>query len=150
MLRNVTYDRSQRVYEIFGRNGDTVVTVPAVKSKGKKAALQFAVLVENFELHQIVVGWVRDYPALASRAWRAAELVINGDVLPPFESQWVATVVSQSNPYGDYNLRLVDGALHCECEDFLSFAAPMIGASMQPLCKHACAVLFSQQLGLID
>ena len=144
-VKPVVYDRSQRAYNVYcPKTGELVDTFPSGR-EGKRAAFQMSVQLQNPQLHTLATQWCEMYPELQARVWRAAEIVLDDGVLPAFSMQHLAVISSQNSAHGEYNVAMRDQMLQCDCEDFVSFSAPMIGENSQLLCKHLLAyVLFTQ------
>ena len=145
-VKSVIYDRSQRVYNVYDvHTGELADTFPSGRD-GKRAAFRLSVQLQNPKLHNIAIEWQTMYPELQSRIWRAVEIVLADGVLPSFSMQHLAVINSQNSAYGEYNIAMRDEMLQCDCEDFISFSAPMIGDKSQPLCKHLLAYIIFTQL----
>lgn len=142
----VSYDRSERVYNVFDpHSGELADTFPR-GINGKRAAFQLAVKLRKPQLHQLATDWIAQSPELESRIWKACQIVLDNHVLPAFSMQHLAVVKSQSSVFGDYNIAMRDQMLQCECPDFESFAAPMVGENMQPMCKHLIAYVMHAKI----
>lgn len=141
----INYDRSERLYHVYDpSSGELISSFPSGRD-GKRAAFRLSVDLQSPKLHELACEWEAQYPELQSRIWKAVEIVLGKGVLPAFSMQHLAVVTSQSSMFGDYNIAMRDQMLQCDCEDFLSFAAPMIGDNAQPMCKHLIAyVLFTR------
>lgn len=138
MLANVIYNRAARCYEVA--SGDQTLTFPAGVD-GRREAFQTAVALENPALHRLAVQMASDHPQLASRIWRAAEIVLSGGVAA---QNGVFVVPSQSSEYGAYTVQMgADGLQTCDCEDFQGATAVYIEGSDQPFCKHILAAQFT-------
>lgn len=140
MLANVNYNRSDRCYEVEA-DGE-LLTFPAGVN-GRREAFQTAVHLENPALHELASQMASDHPQLASRIWRAVEIVLGDGVV--FSEDSLALVASQSSEYGDYAVQLVDGLYACDCEDFQGATAVYMAGSDQPHCKH----ILAYQLALV-
>jgi hypothetical protein len=139
MLANVTYDRTNRRYEVA--NGETVLTFPAGVD-GRREAFKAAVELENPALYRLAAEMANDHPQLASRIWRAAEIHLTGRAV--IQDSGVILVPSQSSEYGDYTVQTADRGLHtCDCQDFQGGTAVYIKDNDQPFCKHIIAYHFA-------
>lgn len=139
MLANVIYNRSDRRYEVA--SGNETLTFPAGVD-GRREAFQAAVQVENPDLHDLASKMADDHPQLASRIWRAVEIVLTDGVT---FTNGIGLVVSQSSEYGDYTVQFVDGLYTCDCQDFQGATAVYMEGSEQPYCKH----ILAYQLALV-
>lgn len=137
MLANVIYNRSDRRYEVA--TDDNVLTFPAGVN-GRRAAFQTAVQMENAALHGLASQMANDHPQLASRIWRACEIVLTGEVIL---KDGIAIVPSQSSEFGGYTVQTVDGLQTCDCEDFKGATAVYIEGNNQPFCKHILSAQFA-------
>ena len=105
MLANVIYNRSDRRYEVATH--DDVLTFPAGVD-GRRAAFQTAVELENPALHGLASQMASDHPQLASRIWRAVEIVLTDGVTL---QDGIGLVASQSSEYGDYTVQMGVGLM---------------------------------------
>ncbi len=137
MLANVNYNRAARRYEVA--TDDNVLTFPAGVD-GRRAAFQTAVQMENPALHGLAAQMASDHPQLASRIWRAVEIVLTSGVTL---QDGIGLVASQSSEYGDYTVQMVDGLMTCDCEDFQGATAVYMADGEQPYCKHLLAYQFA-------
>ena len=137
MLANVIYNRANRRYEVA--TDDNVLTFPAGVD-GRRAAFQTAVQMENPALHGLASQMASDHPQLASRIWRAVEIVLTDGVTL---QDGIGLVASQSSEYGDYTVQAVDGLMTCDCEDFQGATAVYMQNGEQPYCKHLLAYQFA-------
>jgi hypothetical protein len=140
MLTNVTYNRSERRYEV-DCDGRLLTFSPGVD--GRQAAFRAGVEAQNPALYELAAKMVIDNPAIASRVWRACQIVLEGGVNLNVSGTAVATVASQSSAYGDYVLQASDGLIACDCEDFAGGTAVYTEGSEQPYCKHILAFQFA-------
>lgn len=138
MLANVIYNRTNRRYEVA--TDDDVLTFPAGVD-GRRAAFQTAVQMENAALHGLAAQMATDHPQLASRIWRAVEIVLTDGVT--MQDNGMGLVASQSSEYGDYTVQMVDGLMTCDCEDFQGATAVYMQDGEQPFCKHLLAYQFA-------
>lgn len=137
MLANVTYDRTNRRYEVI--DGDETLTFPAGVN-GRREAFQTAVQLLNPTLYGLAANMAADHPQLASRIWRAAEIVL---MLGVTIKDGLAIVPSQSSEYGDYTVQTIDGLMTCDCQDFQGATAVYMKDNDQPFCKHILAYQFA-------
>ena len=137
MLATVTYDRKQKVYRVEDE------TFPAGRN-GRRDAFRYAVHATSPRLFRFVSEMSQKYPTLESRAWRAAEIVLNDGVC--LNNGQPATVASQSSEYGDYLIHNIAGALACDCLDFQGGTAVYISTHDQPYCKHILAYQLALRL----
>lgn len=137
MLANVNYNRAARCYEVA--NGDQTLTFPA-GTDGRREAFQTAVQLENPTLYRMVAEMASNHPQLASRIWRAAEIVLMDGVT--FQDG-IGLVASQSSEYGDYTVQFIDGLYACDCQDFQGATAVYMEGNEQPFCKHILAYHFA-------
>lgn len=137
MLASVIYNRSERCYEL--ENEGEVLTFPAGVN-GRQQAFQTAVQLENSALYELAAQMASDHPQLASRVWRACEIVLTGEVIL---KDGLAIVPSQSSEFGGYTVQMVDGLQTCDCEDFRGGTAVYIEGNEQPFCKHILAAQFA-------
>lgn len=135
MLSNVIFNRSTRQYEVdcAGR----IVTFGAGVN-GRQSAFREGVKAQNPALYAVASQMAAQDPAIASRVWRACEIVLAGGIGLD-AGQALATVASQSSAYGDYVLQLADGLIICDCEDFTGGTAVYTEGNEQPFCKHILA-----------
>jgi len=138
MLPNVTYNRSQREYTVIDPQGEIIATHPAGRD-GRQAAFQDAVKAQNIRLYRQAAALSDAHPQLASRIWRACEIMLSGEIICPDSGNVLAIVPSQSSEYGGYNIVNVAGLLACDCEDFQGGTAVYTDADEQPRCKHILA-----------
>jgi hypothetical protein len=143
MISNLTYNRSKKVYEV-ARENETVEFPAGID--GKRKAFQLAVYSQNPRLYRFVSELAGKYPLLASRAWKSAEIVLNGGVLRINDNGVLAMVASQSSEFGDHNLTAVDGLIMCDCIDYTGQTAPFIGGNFQRACKHYLAYQLALRL----
>ena len=136
MLANVNYDRTNRRYEVS--NGDQTLTFPAGVD-GRREAFQTAVQLEHPALYRLASEMASDHRQLASRIWRACEIVLTHEVIIKDD---LAIVPSQSSEYGDYTVQTIDGLMTCDCQDFKGGTAVYMEGSDQPFCKHILAYQF--------
>lgn len=137
MLANVIYNRTARRYEVA--NGDQTLTFPAGVD-GRREAFQTAVQVEDPALYRLAADMAADHPQLASRIWRAAEIVLMEGVT---FKDGIGLVASQSSEYGDYTVQFADGLYTCDCQDFQGATAVYMEGNEQPYCKHILAYHFA-------
>ena len=142
MLNEITYNRSTRRYEIDGFDE----TFPAGK-EGKREAFQTAVYLASPELFRMAKDVSEKYPSLASRAWKATEIIITGAVLRPSDCPNIVALVESSDEYGDHTISAVGGDLACSCVDWTGGTAPYTNEDLQSRCAHILAFEFGQRLG---
>ncbi len=145
MLPNVSYNRSERCYQVVNPDTGEIAEFPAGRD-GRQAAFKLAVATENNRLYRMALAKVDAAPLLESRVWRACELVLTNGVtllgaseMPPA----VATVAS-SNEYGDYIVSQMIGQWVCECEDWRGGMCPADDTG--PRCKHTLAAEWAAEL----
>jgi len=109
--------------------------------------MRCAVQFKSPRLYRIVTELVQRYPLLESRAWRAAELALNGAV-KPMDGDGVLAAVTGSDEYGDYLVRSRNGLIQCDCLDYADGNAPYIGPTAQRFCKHILATQFVRRLAV--
>lgn len=131
-MLDIPFNRSTRKYEVA--HGDALVEFPAGLA-GKRNAFKMTIYAASRRLYRLVDDLAKKHPALESRAWKAAEIVIEEGVNRQVDGA-LAIVASQSSEYGDYLIQEVDGLLACDCVDFTGHTAPFVGHSFQRLCKH--------------
>lgn len=139
MLSNVIYNRSERRYEV---DCDGRLLTFGAGVDGRQAAFKAGIEAQNAALHDVAASMAAQHPVLASRVWRACEIVLAGGVNLDAGSA-LATVASQSSAYGDYVLHLSGGLIACDCEDFTGSTAVYMEGSEQPFCKHILAYQFA-------
>jgi len=144
MLPNVSYQRDERQYRVLDPDTGEIESFPAGQL-GRRDAMRRAVNFSHPRLYQIVTDMVKRWPQLEARAWRAANLVINGKVKNADDDEALASVTS-SNEYGDYLVKARGGLIICDCLDYMEGGAPLIGESGQRLCKHILATQFTLRL----
>ena len=143
MLSNLQFERASQQYRVLDPQTGEAEYFPKGYS-GRREAMRRAVYYQNERLHRIVIELVRRHHKVESRAWRAAELMLNGGVKQA-EGKALASVTS-SSAYGDYLITANSGLLVCDCIDYMDGNAPYIGKSGQRLCKHILALQFSRRL----
>lgn len=146
MLSNVTYQRDERLYQVMDPESGVIETFPS-GNQGRRDAMRCAVQFQSPRLYRIVTELVQRYPVLESRAWRAAELALNGSVKSVDEDGLLATVTG-SDEYGDYLVKSRNGFIQCDCIDFTDGNAPYVGPTAQRFCKHILAVQFTRRLAV--
>lgn len=144
MLPNVSYEREVRQYQVLDPGTGEIESFPAGQI-GRRDAMHRAVYFSQPRLHNIVTEMVKRWPQLEARAWRAANLVIRGEVKRATDDEALANVTS-SNEYGDYLVKTRDGLIICDCLDYMEGGAPFISDSGQRLCKHILATQFTLRL----
>ena len=142
MLPTIEYNRSKRCYEIDGFEE----TFPAGKD-GKREAFQTAVYLASPELFRMAKDVSEKYPSLASRAWKATEIIITGAILQPSDCPNIVALVDGNDEYGDYTISAVGEDLACSCLDWTGGTAPYTGDDLQPRCSHILAFEFSLKMG---
>ncbi|HET6446900.1 MAG TPA: hypothetical protein VFI27_20225 [candidate division Zixibacteria bacterium] len=143
MLSNVQYERSIKQYQVTNPITGDIEYFPNGNA-GKRIAMRRAVFFQDPRLHRFVVDLVERYPQVESRAWRAAELLLQGGVKNS-EGEALA-IVASSTAYGDYLITARTGQIVCDCLDYMDGNAPYIGQSGQRLCKHILALQFTRRL----
>lgn len=146
MLSNLLYQRDERQYQVIDPETGAVEHFPS-GNQGRRDALRCAIHFQSPRLFRIVTDLVRRYPLLESRAWRAAELVLNGAVKSVNKDGVLATVTG-SNEYGDYLVKGRNGYIQCDCIDYADGNAPYIGPTAQRFCKHILATQFARRLAI--
>lgn len=142
MLADVlSYNRSGRKWEVV--TGEKTVEFPAGDT-GKQQAFRLAIFVKDPAVYALASQMAKDNPALESRAWRAAELVIEGKV--KMDVFGLLAQVEGSDAAGAYNITAVEGEIACDCQDWTGFTAPYL-SSGQRVCKHILAFFFMGQGG---
>lgn len=142
MLADVlTYNRSGRKWEVV--TGENTVEFPAGET-GKRQAYRLAIFVSDPAVYALASQMAKENPALESRAWRAAELLIEGKVRADVPG--VLAQVEGGDAAGAYNICFADGQIACDCHDWTGYTAPMLNDG-QRVCKHLLAYLFAGQLG---
>lgn len=150
MTATATYNRKTKAWEVTA-NGRFLSTHPAGK-QGQQEAEQAAIKHNDPEIYGLTFylahDLFRDYPELNGRLWRAAEIVINGDVRQPYHIDSRATVarVKSQNPkpFEEGKHHTIDrpdpnGRYYCSCYDFTdNEKCPDVQG--QKLCKHIIAV----------
>jgi len=133
----ITYNRSARVYEVtHPHTGEIVESFP---SKARHEALIYLVALFEPELYEAAQRIIARNPAFERRVWKAAELVMNGNVeILDVPVNNVMAKVAASDNYGRYNVTMESGYLACECEDYQSAAAPITDGGAR-YCKHLLA-----------
>lgn len=144
MLSNVEYERSEGQYRVSNPITGEEEFFPS-GYRGRREALHRAVYFQNARLHRLVTQLVKKWPQVESRAWRAAELVIQGAVKEPPNSQALFAVTS-STEYGDYLIASRKGLIICDCMDYMDGNAPYLGERGQRICKHILAAQFARLL----
>lgn len=142
MLANVLFDRSKKVYRVYGPDGDEVGDPFPSGVDGKRRAFQTAVALESPRLYHMAREAAETAPAVESRYWRACEIVLGDGVKLVLDGDILAAVQS-TNEYGDYLIRSQAGELICECEDFGN-GAPY--DEQGKVCKHVAATRFFMAL----
>lgn len=152
----VAYDRSTRQW--LAVNGHVIARVPAGPD-GKNQAVEAAIRDQYPALAAAVEKLLANEPeneALRRRAWRAAQMVANGDVefvqdKPPsvakVESQskrntayWISRIAVNSS----YQWRNTYYSLACTCADYRDGRAPVVKGHF--LCKHVLALHLAHRL----
>jgi hypothetical protein len=133
----ITYNRSDRVYEVVHpHTGEIVERFP---SKARHEALMYLIALFEPELYQAVQRIITRNPQFERRVWKAAELVMTGQVeILGVPVNNVVGKVAASDGYGRYNVALESGYLTCECADFVDAAAPLTESGAR-YCKHLLA-----------
>ena len=144
MLPNVEYEKSKKQYQVVDPVSGKVEIFPSGYA-GRREAKRRAVYFQNSRLYRLVVELVERWPQIESRAWRAAELVVNGSVKDPKDDLSLAIVASSSD-YGDYLLAERKGHIVCDCLDYMDGNAPYLGQSGKKVCKHILALQLSNRL----
>jgi hypothetical protein len=144
MLPNVSYEREVRQYQVLDPDTGEIESFPAGQG-GRRDAMRRAVDFSHPRLYRIVIEMVQRWPQLEARAWRAANLVIRGEVKRPPDDEALASVAS-SNEYGDYLVKARGGLIICDCLDYMEGGAPFISESGQRLCKHILATQLTSRL----
>ena len=133
----ITYDRSTRLYNVA--NPHTGEIVNQFPPKARHEALIYLVALFEPELYGAVQRVIARNPQFERRAWKAAELVMNGQVeILDVPVNNVMAKVAASDNYGRYNVTMESGYLACECEDYQSAAAPITDGGAR-YCKHLLA-----------
>lgn len=147
----LTYNRSLMQWELADQSGSILAIYPP-GNEGQQAAQVDQLKVDDPDLHAaafyLAADLFRGHPELQKRVWRAADIVKNGDVRPPFQvgeqPHTVARVKSdsKSGPQAKYHYVVTRSPANrryaCGCFDYESGAAPKIEG--QKLCKHILAV----------
>ena len=144
MLANVTFERGLRQYRVEDPISGEVEFFPS-GNDGRKQAHQRAIALHNPRLFKIAAGLIQQHPYLASRVWRACELVIHEAVQCCADSDLLA-MVTGSSEYGDYLICKRDGLIICDCLDYMQGNAPYIGPTGQRFCKHILAWQLAERL----
>ena len=149
MLPTVLYNRSDRRYEVIHPDTGEIVEFPAGRD-GRQAAFQMAVALENGTLYELAASKIADAPMLATRVWRACELVIMEQVtlLEPGEMPPAVATVESSNEYGEYIVSRMHDQWVCECDDWRGGMCPADESG--PRCKHSLAAELAQVLQLLQ
>ncbi len=136
--------KSKRWHALNGRDS---ADFPA-GADGKQKALEHAIGIAFPEVYAAITRMIRKRPFLASRAWKAAVLLITGHVKYNTEENHgglVGWVRSQSDNNRSYQIGRYDGGeLGCGCHDFLNHHAP--DTEHGRLCKHIIAFRLSGKL----
>lgn len=133
MLIEITYDRKQKEYQWVDPNSGEILTAPP-KCKGD--LFRAAVGLLDPSLYEAVITLSEKHPQLERIAWKAAEIVVsNGVEILGDENLAVLARVASSDGMGRY---AVEYSNSCNCEHFVSQAAPMTSAG-HCYCKHILA-----------
>lgn len=146
MLSNMFYQRDERRYQVIDTETGVVEYFPP-GYQGRRDALHCAIQFQSPRLHRFVIELIQRYPLLESRAWRAAELVLNGAV-KVMDGDGVLASITGSSEYGDYLVKSRNGYIQCDCIDYADGNAPYIGPTAQRFCKHILAVQFARRLSI--
>lgn len=150
MTATATYNRKMKQWEVTA-NGRLLSAHPAGQQEAEQAAIQHNDPVIYGLAFYLAHDLFRGYPELNGRLWRAAEIVINGDVREPYhfnESRYTISRVKKTDPAPyemtgnhsrHYFINRSDSGLYsCDCYDYINDHAPRIQG--QKLCKHILAV----------
>lgn len=146
MLSNVQYQRDERQYQVIDPETGAIEYFPP-GNQGRRDAMRCAVQFQSPRLFRIVTELVQRYPLLESRAWRAAELALNGAV-KMMDEDGILAAVTGSDEYGDYLVKSYNGLIRCDCIDFADGNAPYIGPTEQRFCKHILAMQLTRRLAV--
>lgn len=140
MLDVIQYDRSERIYRLTDpATGEIVNEFPAGRD-GRQAAFRAGVQTLSPSLYDLVMKAIGRNPVLASRIWKACEILLSGGVTR-FDDTTYCVQSQSANEFGDYTVSILDGGhLHCDCAD-IGLWLP----SGQPVCKHRLAVIIGRK-----
>jgi hypothetical protein len=130
MLLNITYNRSAKQYEV----AYTPTATATFKNRDK--AIQFTVAAADRRIAQAIIKLKNNWPALESRAWRAAVLYLSDNVS---KTKNGFTVKSQTRT-GKYHIN--QKLQSCTCPDCQKKLAPH-GPGSRHWCKHMLACSLS-------
>ena len=132
------YDRSEKSWTVTDREGQ--VHRFGSGGRAKQEAHRAAVAILRPTLHRMVTNTIERHPDLASRAWKAAQIVLDGDIEIVHDGIHVATVQSQSS-IAEYRVNAVSGLLHCTCPD-VGYTLP----AGHTMCKHSMAYVYARKI----
>lgn len=135
---DMTYNRSERVYEWIQPETGTVFTFDSQEKKSGKAFQSIVGLLDP-DLHKAALHIIETHPQLERGVWKAVEIICkNGVEVYPEMRGNVYAMVESSDGFGRYAITSEDGYTTCQCEHFQSYAAPMT-ESANRYCKHILA-----------
>ncbi|MCO5191432.1 MAG: hypothetical protein M9941_10315 [Anaerolineae bacterium] len=140
MLNVIEYDRSERLYKLTDPTTGEIVKEFPSGPDGRQAAHRASVKLLSPSLYEMATQVIGRNPILASRVWKATEILLSGGVTQ-FDAVTYAVISQGGHEYGDYIVTVLeDGVLHCDCEDYGPFLP-----SGQQICKHRLAVIFGRK-----
>ena len=134
------YDRQEKAYLVTDDTG-TIHQFPSGR-RGKTESERFAIRLLSPSLAGLVDKITENLPAVESRAWKAARVVLSGGVKMDTAPNVLATIEGEGD---DYNITAHDGVYICDCDGCRQGYAPLSRAG-QPLCSHIIAFIFELKL----
>ena len=137
MLAPITYNRSTKMY-------DVAHDLKTLSFHTREKAIMCTVAIADKRVYADVKVLVEQWGILETRAWKAAQLYLNGHV---FKHDNHMTVRSQRNTE-TYTIKAFPAITECDCRDHAQGAgkAP-IGPGERRWCKHMLACVYLHRFG---
>ena len=138
MLLDINYNRTQKQYEWIDPASGEILTAPS-GAENKAQLFRAVVGILDPDLHAAAQRMIEAQPQLERVGWKGVEIVANDGVefyaVPEGDIQ---AMVASSDGYGRYAIMNDNGHTTCQCEHFVSMAAPYT-KNGRMVCKHIAA-----------
>lgn len=139
MLLDINYNRTQKQYEWIDPSSGEVLTAPS-GAENKAQLFRAAVGLLDPDLYAAALRMIEAQPQLERVVWKGVEIVTSDGVeffaVPQGNVQ---AMVASSDGYGRYAIMNENGHTTCQCENFVSMAAPYTKQGRM-VCKHIAAL----------
>lgn len=134
MLNQITFNRSEKCYELVDETTGQIFTAPAGQ---KHQVFKTAVAQLHPDLFAALTNWLQDTPQLERTVWRGVAILLEGKLDPTPQNDRIVAMVDGSDEFGRYAIQETEHGRTCQCMAYREH--PEFDRYGRAWCKHLAA-----------